>query len=429
MRKLLLLLAFGIAEASAQTLNLQDVINITLKNSYDIQIARNVVEIGKINNDIGVAGGLPSVTGSLSDQANVSNINQKLITGQEFSRNGASVNAINANVTGSILLYNHFRVMATKTRLEEIQHQSEQLLYAQIQNTLATVMVRYYAVVRQQSYIKTLNQSIELSKKQLEIIQAKKDFGLANDADLFQSQIDLNTREQDLLAQQSVLAQAQTDLLNVMKMKPDAAVVIQDSIVVDKNINMADVLEQSGQNPQILSFDEQIKIYELIEKETEAQRYPSLRANAGLTYGRTQSSGGQLLLNQAYGPFISLSLSVPIYNGGIYKRQQQTDHLNTLNAHLQKESAVLDNQSGVVKTYQAYSSSLAQFKTQQKTYDLSSKLVALSLQRLQLASATIIEVREAQKSFEDASFRLVDLNYTAKLAEIELKRLAGKLGQ
>jgi outer membrane protein TolC len=429
MRNLLILFACFAVKLSAQQMTLQDVINTALKNNFDIQIAQNSVEISKINNNIGTAGGLPVVTGTLSDQANAANINQRLNTGAEINRNGATVNTASANVTGSVLLYNHYRVATVKTQLEEQQKLNEQLLEAQIQNTLAAVMVKYYTIVRQQRYIKTLEESISLSNKQLDVVQAKKEVGLANDADLFQSQIDLNTRRQDLQAQTLVLQQAQTDLVNLIKLKPGTEISVKDSILVEKNVNLADALNYVNQNPLILSLDEQVRIYELVEKQTEALMYPSLRANAGLNYGRTQSSAGQLLLNQSYGPFVSLNLSVPIYNGGIYKRQQQTDKLNTQNAKLQKESTVLDYQANIIKTYQAYSSSLAQVTTQQSTYDLSSKLVNLSLQRFQLASATIIELREAQKSFEDAGFRLVDLNYTAKLAEIELKRLSGKLGR
>jgi outer membrane protein TolC len=428
MRKLFILFALTTATATAQQLTLQDVLNLTLKNNFDIQIAQHVAEINKINNHIGTAGGLPVVTGTLSDQESAANLSQKLNTGLEIKRNGATVNTLNANVTASMLLYNDYRVKATKAKLDAFQKQSEELLQAQIQNTLATVLVRYYTIVRQQTYIKTLGLSIELSKKQLEIVQAKKGVGLANDADLFQSQIDLNTRQQDLQAQQLVLAQAQTDLLNVMKLKPDAAIAIKDTIIIDKQVNLAGVLDVINQNPQILSLDEQIKIYALIEKETEALRYPSLRANAGLNYGRTNSSAGQLLLNQSYGPFVSLGLSVPIYNGGNYKRQQQTDYLNSQIAKIQKDNTVLDFQSAAYKTFQVYSNSLTQIATQQNTFDLASKLVSLSLQRFQLASATIVELREAQKSFEEAGFRLVDLSYTAKLAEIELKRVSGKLG-
>jgi outer membrane protein TolC len=58
---------------------------------------------------------------------------------------------------------------------------------------------------------------------------------------------------------------------------------------------------------------------------------------------------------------------------------------------------------------------------------LSQQLLDLVLQRFQLGQATIIDVKLAQQSFENAGFRLVNLNYAAKVAEIELKRLANQL--
>ena len=427
MKKLFFLLALIAVKTNAQELTLQDAINLALKNSFDIQIAKNVVDANKINNNIGVAGGLPTVAATASNQESVVNINQKLNTGTEITRDGATSNNLTANVSGTMLLYNGYRVVATKKRLEILQQQSEQNLNSQIQNTIANVMVNYYNVVRQQGYIKTLQQSIDLSKQQLELIQNKQALGLANNASLFQSQIDLNTRVQEMQSQQLILAQATTDLLNVLNVKPDSVIRIKDSIVVDKNIRINDVLQAVNANPQIGALGSQIKINEFLEKETLAQRYPSLRANTGINYGRNQSNGGQLLLNQSYGPFLGLTLSVPLYNSGIVKRQQQIAKINTTNAKLQKENIELDFKSGAIKTYQAYTSSLQQITTQQSTYQLAQQLVQLSLQRFQLAAATIIEVREAQKSFEEAGFRLINLNYLAKLAEIELKRISNGL--
>ena len=428
MKKLLVILTFISIKASAQQITLQDAINIALKNSFDIQIAKNVVEINKTNNHIGVAGGLPTVNGTASNQESVVNINQKLNTGTEITRSGAATNALNANVTGSMLLYNGYRVVATKKRLEELEKQSSQLLNAQVQNTIANVMFKYYEVVRQQGYIQTLQQSIDLSKKQLELVQTKQSLGLANNADLFQSQIDLNTREQDMQTQQLIIDQAKTDFLNLLNVRPDSSINIKDTIIIDRNVKLADVINSIASNPQIVSLEQQIKINELIEKETAAQRYPSLRANTGLNYGRTQSSAGQLLLNQSYGPFVGLSVAVPIYNGGVIKRQQKVANINTQNAKLQKQSLLLDYESNAIKIFQSYTNSLKQMETQQKTYELSQKLVDLSYQRFQLAAATIIELREAQGSFENAGFRLVNLSYAAKIAEVEVKRVSGKLG-
>jgi outer membrane protein len=66
---------------------------------------------------------------------------------------------------------------------------------------------------------------------------------------------------------------------------------------------------------------------------------------------------------------------------------------------------------------------LQQYISQQENYKLARKLLDLTMLRFQLRQATIIEVREVQKSFENAGYLLVNLSYAAKAAEIELKRL------
>lgn len=433
MKSLFSFSAFLICTATfaQKRLALDEAISIALKNNLDIQIAKDNVDISVFNNNVGIAGGLPTVTGTASDQETIANINQKINNGgttSEIAKTGASTNTINGNVTGTILLYNGMRVVSTKKSLEALQRQSEQQLNAQIQITIAAVMVKYYDVVRQGFYLKALQRSIDLSKQQLDLIQVRKTVGLANDAELFQSQIDLNTRQQEFLAQELVLQQSNSDLLTLLNIKPDSNLVVQDTIEVDNSVKLNAVLDAINVNPLVTASEEQIKYNELIEKQTAAQRYPSLRFNTGLNFGRTASDAGQLLLNQSYGPFAGVSLSVPIYNGSVYKRQQQVANVNTKIARTQKESLMLSLQNDAIKTYQSYNTNLSQLNKQRNTVQLALQLMELSQQRYQLAQATILEVREAQKSFEDAAYTLVNLSYAAKTAEIELKRLQSKLG-
>ena len=86
-----------------------------------------------------------------------------------------------------------------------------------------------------------------------------------------------------------------------------------------------------------------------------------------------------------------------------------------------------DYSAQVVKSYQSYTATLQQIQTEQKNYELSNQLLGLTLQRFSLKQATIVDVKNAQQSFELSGYRLVNLNFTAKAAEIELKRLANKL--
>lgn len=430
MKKLLLALlcAAAIAGHTQQRLSLTDAVNIALKNSYDIQLAKNNLEISAINNNAGVAGALPLVTAAANDNEQITTINQKFAdANRDIKRNNVESNNLTAGVTGSILLFNGYRVMTTKKRLAELQQQNLQLVNIRIQNTIAAVAAKYYDIVRQQSFLQTIVQSIAVSKQKLDILQTRKEAGMSNNADIYQAQLDMNALVQSKLSQQLIIDQGKTDLLNLLFMSPDATISISDTIVVDKTIRLEGIRGVLKSNPQIVSAEQQVRINEFLEKETAALRYPSLRANTGYNFSSSKSAAGFSLLNQSYGPFAGLNLSVPIYNGSAIRRQEQAAAINTRNARIQKDNLVLSLETGAVRTFQSYSNALQQLQTEQENYLLSQQLLDLVLQRFQLGQATIIDVKQAQQSFENAGFRLVSLNYAAKIAEVELKRLANQL--
>ncbi|MBS1599778.1 MAG: TolC family protein [Bacteroidetes bacterium] len=411
----------------SQNLTLQDAVNIALKNSLDIQLSKNNVEIATIGNYIGMAGGLPLIAATATDNYSYIGVHQKLNTGDEIKRNGANANNINGNLTGSILLFNGNRVHATKKRLEELQVQSDDQLNSEIQNVMAAVMTSYYDVLRQQGYIKTINESIVVAQKKLEIVKTQQSVGLANNADLFQSQVDLNNLIQSQESQQIIIDQAKAELLRLLTLKSDSLITIQDTILVDKPMALDDIMNRLSNNPDILSADEQIKINQLIVKETAAQRYPTIRGSMGYSYSQNNAAAGQLLLNQSYGPLVGISINIPFYNGSIYKRQQKIAEVNTKNAVLQKNILIRDYSANVVKTYQAYTTTLKQLETQQKNFELAHQLLNLVLQRFQLRQATILELSQAQQSFVTSGFSLINYSFVAKSAEIELKRVASQL--
>jgi len=411
----------------SQTITLKDAIDIGLKNSLDIQVLRNNQQIADIYNNYGVAGGLPVVTGSVADNEQVNNINQKLNTGEVIKRNGASGNTFTSSLNASLLLYNGSRVVTTKKRLEELELQSEQYTNSLIQNTVASIMTAYYDVVRQQSYLKTIEGSIEASQKRLEIVKAQQNVGMANNADLFQSQLDLNTLLQSQQSQQLIIDQSKTQLLLLLSLKPDSSIAVNDTIVMSTPIVLGEVLNQLPNNADIIAADEQVNINEYLIRETAAQRYPTVRLNAAYNYNRNQSAGGQLLLNQSNGPAGGISIGIPIYNGSIYKRQQRVAEINSKNAGLQKDILIRNYSASAVKTFQAYINNQQQLETQKQNVELAQKLLDLVLQRYQLRQATILEVRQAQQSFEATSYTFTNLSFAAKSAEIELNRIVNQI--
>jgi outer membrane protein len=414
---------------SQQPMTLSEAIDISLKNNLDLQISKNNEKISNINNHIGVAGGLPSVLATANTNEQVTGLNQELSNGTTTNRTGVISNNSNIGLTASMLLYNGGRVLATKKRLEELQRLSQEQLNSTVQNAIADVMFKYYSVVQQQNFQSTLRQSIEVSKQRLALIEARRNVGLLGDSEYLQAQLDLNNQTQALQAQNIVIEQSKDDLLRTMVLSPNTEIVVKDTIIVDEEVPWEKIEVNLKKNPDILAADIQININKIIERETNARRFPSVTVNTGFNYLINQSSAGFTLLNQNYGPFLGLGVSMPIYTGTANVRQVQVAKVNTQNARLQREIIDQNFQNTAAKAWEAYTSNIQLIESEQKNYVLAQKLLNLITQKFQLGNATNVDIIIAQQSFENSGYRLNNLSYNAKVAEITLKQVGNLLGR
>jgi outer membrane protein TolC len=419
---------FSLSVKAQQKLSLKEAIQTALKNSYDIKLVENNVAITKNNNDYGVAGALPNLSATGNNNKSSSTIQQNFADpARNTTKSAVDGNTVTAGLTASVILFNGYRVQTTKERLAALENQSNSVLQTQIQNTTATVMQQYYNIVRQQAYLATIQKSIEASEQRVAIIKTKQQVGVANDADFLQSSLDLNALLQAKQNQQLIIDQAKEDLLNNLVLPSNTKFTTVDSIFVDTKLLLADIEKLSVQNPSIQSTEQQIKISQLIEKETRALMYPTLRASTGYNFNSNKSAAGFSLLNETYGPFVGVNLSIPLYVGGASKKAYKNAQINSSSAQLQYQNALTDMSTNVVKTYQAYQNNIKQLPIETENYQMSQALLNLVMQKFQLGQATIVDVKQAQQSFEAAGFRLVSIAYTAKVAEIELKRLSNQL--
>ncbi len=421
--------------ANAQPpMTLNEAIKTALKNSYDIQLVENSLAIAKNNNDLGVAGALPTVAASANNNKSISTIEQKFADPtRNTTKTGVDGNTLSGGLTASVIIFNGYRIMAYKDRLAMIEKQNGFLLQSQMQNTTAQVMQQYYNVVRQQAYLKTIEKSIEASQQRLEIVKTRQQIGVANQTDMLQSNIDLNALQQGKQNQLLIIAQAKTDLARTINNKEDisSSFIINDTIQIDTKLNFDkgdnSISKAVINNPQLAALSTQIKINQQLEKETKALMYPTLRASTGYNVSSSSSAAGFSLLNENYGPFIGVNLSIPLYVGGAAKKNVANAKLNSQNAGLQAQSLSKDIFTNAYKTFDAYKNSIEQLPIESENYGMAQSLLQLVMQKYQLGQATMVDVKQAQQSFENAGFRLVSLRYTAKVAEIELKRLSNQL--
>ena len=427
-----IVLLFGLLfsqEINAQNnLSLKEAVTIAIQNSYDIKLIENAASIAKNNNNYGVAGGLPTVTANGTNNNTLTTISQTFPdASRNTTRSGVDGSTLNGGLTATMILFNGYRIAATKDRLESIQKQTEAALQVQMLNTSSTVMQQYYNVIRQLAFLKTIEKSIEASEQRVAIVKTRQELGVANQADLLQSSLDLNALLQAKQNQLLVLDQVKADLFNSMVVPANSNYVFTDSIQVDQKMILSDVESKMKAHPLLQSAQQLINVNQFLEKETKALMYPTLRANSGFNYNSNKSTAGFILLNESYGPFLGFNLSIPIYAGTANKRAYKNAQINTVNSKIQYDNTAQNLSTELFKTYQNYQNSLKQTPVEIENYKMSDALLSLVMERFKLGEATIVDVKQAQQSFETAGFRLTSLQFSAKIAEIELKRMSNQL--
>jgi outer membrane protein TolC len=416
-------------EINAQNnLSLKEAVTIAIQNSYNIKLVENNLSIAQNNNNYGVAGGLPTVTANGNNNNTLTTINQTFPdASRNTTRSGVDGSTLNGGLTATMILFNGYRIAATKDRLESIQKQTEAELQVQMLNTSSTVMQQYYNVIRQLAFLKTIEKSIEASEQRVAIVKTRQEIGVANQADLLQSSLDLNALLQAKQNQLLVLDQVKADLFNSMVVPANSNYVFTDSIQVDQKMILSDVESKMKAHPLLQSAQQLINVNQFLEKETKALMYPTLRANSGFNYNSNKSTAGFILLNESYGPFLGFNLSIPIYAGTANKRAYKNAQINTVNSKIQYDNTAQNLSTELFKTYQNYQNSLKQTPVEIENYKMSDALLSLVMERFKLGEATIVDVKQAQQSFETAGFRLTSLQFSAKIAEIELKRMSNQL--
>ena len=426
---LLILLSLPFLSEAQQLFTLRNAIDTALRNNYDIQIAKNYVEIATMNNTYGVAGGLPYVSANAGDNGSLTTINQEFNDGTPNTNvANKGENAVNAGVSAGIVLFNGFKITATKEKLSRLQNLSEIQLNQQIQNTIADIMITYFDIIRQNNYLKIIQNSLDVSRQKLDIINVKKNVGMSDAVEMLQAQTDVNSAEQLLVIQKTVIEQNKSDLLLLINSKKQMEFSVADTIIIDQSLQLDSIISYLNRNPQYLSAEQKILIDEQIVKEVSSQRYPSIKLNAGYDFFQANLNKGNLSMNQNYGPTAGINMQIPIFNGNIYKTQKDVAKINVINSNLEKESLLNSLTTQATKTYRTYFTTIQQIESQRKNFEMTKQLVDVVMQQFHVSQATILDVRAAQTSFETAAYLLVNLLYSAKVAEIELKQLTYSLG-
>ncbi len=414
---------------SAQPLlTLDEAVQEALKNNLDIQVFRNDAEIATVSNSWALAGKIPTASTDFGYTYSLTNLSQNLSNGTTTKRNGASNRSFTGRAGVDFVLFNGFKVRYTKRQFDQLQQVGELNLKQQSNQTVFDVITNYYNIARLQQQISTLQQTITLFEDRVKLAKARFEIGTTAKNDYLQSAIDLKEQQTTLLSLQNQLQQAKTTLNTFLARDPNIDFSVDSTVQTIPLPQQQQVLQSlDTSNYRILSSQASeralVEQYGIIK----SQRYPAVGVSAGLGFARTNNSAGFTLLNQTLGPQAGFTLSIPLFNGGVVRKQLQVNDIQLKSQKIQTQSIRNELRGTLVNAYKEYENAQQLYALQEENLKLIRENNFIATERFKRAAITLVELREVQINLVTAQARLIDAQYTMKLDAVALQFLTGSL--
>lgn len=434
MKKILLpaLLVMSFTSTAQRMLNLEEAIATALKQNFDIQLSKNDSAVAALDYSFRNAVFLPRVNGNFGSTWNNNNQKQSFADGTERKLNDIRSNNYNAAVQLNWVVFDGMKMFATRDKANEFIKLGELGIKNQVVNTIAVVITNYYAIVRQKQQLKAIEEQILLSQERVKLAQYKLDIGVGAKPDVLQSKVDLNAQKAAKLNLETLTAQLKEQLNQVMNIRENSRYEVSDSIPINMQVALADVqADIENTNPLLLMAKKNIDIAGFTLKERKAERFPTVALNSSYNYTRNNNKATvnpfQPLYSRNFGRNIGFTVSIPILNNFTTKRLIKQAELD-----IQYQQLLYENQRSIVNlnvinAYKDYELQKRALALEEENILLAKENVDIVFQVYKLNSNTLIQLKEAQKSLQDAHTRLIDARYNTKVAETELLRLKGDI--
>ncbi len=423
----------GVAHAQTTPLTLNEAIATSLQNNYDIQITRNDSLLAALDYAYANYAFLPRLNAAGGMLFNNNNQRQVLADGTKRQSTGIKSNNITGSLNLNWTLFDGFRMFIAKDRLNQLVELGELQIKSQVITTVADVMRIYYDIIRQEQQARALVEQMQLSEERLKLAQYKFDIGTGAKPDLLQAQIDLNAQKSNYLAQLTAISKLKEQLNQLLVLPVGNNFTVADTAIAFNASLLLDSVQAgiTATNPDLLIAQKNLDLAELDLRLRRAERFPTVEFNSAYNFNRTNNNTVinpfQPLFNQNRGLNYGLTATVPLFNGFNVRRQIKAAEITIQSQELVYERSLALLNTSIVNAYKDYDLYKRSLALEEENIKLVRENLFIARERYRLGVTTFIELREAEQSLADATNRLIQASFNAKVAEIELLRLRGDL--
>ena len=424
------LLFLSITINAQNNLTLENVLAITLKENIDIKIKTN--ELNQVENyeKVGVLGVLPRIKINGSSSVNNGTSSLEFATDDFPSINDASSEStsINGNIEFSYNLFNGLGSIYTYQKLKKQSDLKSTELLIQIEQALIKTAKQYYDIAYLQEQNKIYSDLLDVSKERYERVKIQNEFGNASKLDLLSAEIDLNKDSVNLINSNYDLKVAKNQLNQTLNRELTLDFYVDNKVDINSNLVYSDLNNEIQKNNNNILFQQYlIEVSKKDKKINSSSIFPQVNISAQYGYNNTESNTSLILDQTSLGLTGYINFTWDIFDGLARGKINQNKKIEIESNKLQLIAIEQEIQKEFNSTYQLYSNSINLIDIERRNQSTSEKFFERAKEQFYQGQLSRNDFRLAQIDLSMSKNRLNQILYTAKIAELNLYRLSGKI--
>ena len=411
-------------------LSIEDALSITLKENIDIKIKTNELNQAKNYEKVGVLGTLPKlkINGSISENEGTSSLEFATDDFPTIEDAESESKSINGNVEFSYSLFNGLGSIYTYQKLKKQSNLKSTELLLQIEQVLIRTAKQYYDIAYLQEQNKILTEILAVSEERYKRIKVQNEFGNASKLDLLSAEIDLNKDSVNVISSEYELNIAKDQLNVLLNRELTTDFKVENKVEINSNLDYLELSKEIIENNNNIIFQQYlIEIAKKDKKINSVSILPKINFSAQYGYNNTESNTSLILDQTSLGLTGFINFSWDIFDGLARRKVSQNMQIQVESNILELSAIKQEIQKEFNSTFAQYSNSIKLIDIEKRNQGAKEKFFERAKEQFYQGQLSRIDFRLAQVDLGISKNKLNQRLYSAKIAELNLYRLSGKI--
>ncbi|MEA3286580.1 MAG: TolC family protein [Candidatus Marinimicrobia bacterium] len=396
-----------------KTLNLDECIELGLKQNQSLQINRFETDrsVSQAKSNIGMI--LPSVNYSLSGSSTD-------IGGLGWNERYSTSLSISQNIWDGGRWWNTLKSAEVAQDLADIQLTSYEL------STVYQVKVAFYNYLSTLKLLDVYRENRATSEYQHQLTLERFKLGAASQNDTLKTRVNIEQSRLQIINGEADLQAKARDMNIILGREWDTELtLLEPAWVAVKVPELQNILEDVlAANPQLKLLDRNKEVSGYNVKIARAGYIPSLGMNASYTNGGSEF--GDVFGDNTASLSTGLNLTWNLFNGTRTRRSVEQSKISAKIAVENYDLAERNLRKNLAQTLESMETLGTSVEISQLILNASEQDLLLAQEQYKIGSLSILDVLRITASYEDARLSLIRAQYNLKIAEAGLHQLMGK---